>query len=182
MRTTHIAFVPQWIRDKLAHKGLPLDTLLDFEKLAPIFSIEDLATIAAIEERSSVFSAYSVYSCKSRTLSYWQQTAKSERAKKLLGDIGAMLTEQFEKETLERLFIDETPVIEKNQKDTFDITFLGNEGMCVVLKQGHPLQSHVGNAPELFRKLIKSMLVFHEYHEVMETPLGKIYIESLLRQ
>lgn len=183
MQTKQLMFVPQWINDRLLQKGLAADILLDIEKLAPLFSIEDLATMVALENKHSIFTSISVREDTLSWLITWSNSAKSDKCKKLVSDIDTLGNqEDFASETLQRLFLIEQSVIEKDQSKTFEVSPLGNEGVKVIIYKGCALEDHRANASQLFRCLVKNLYVYEEYPQLISRPIGKAYLDSLLMQ
>lgn len=183
MQTKQLVFVPQWINDRLLQKGLSADILLDIEKLAPLFSIEDLATMVVLERKCSIFTSINVSADALTWLVTWECSAKSDKCKKLISDIATVAAQEyFADETLQRLFLVEQSAIEKDQSKTFEVSPLGNEGVKVVINKGFPLQSHTANAYQLFRSLVKNLYVYEEYSQLISRPIGKAYVDSLLKQ
>lgn len=182
MRTKQIAFVPQWIDTVMKRNALGGDDLLKIERLAPFFSIEDLASLIALGHRSIFFTAISVTDDSLSWDDRWYDSTKDVRLQKLVNDAAMLASQgQFQNEILNRLFATQSSVAGEEQKETFEVSLLGDEGVKVLLLTGYSREQHIANASKLFRCIVKQLYVYEEYHQLMSRPVGMAYIESLLQ-
>lgn len=183
MQRKQFIFVPQWIDDKLRLKGLDTSALLDIEKVASLFSIEDLATMQALVDNSQFFTGYKVKPDTLCWLEQWRSSAKSAKTEKLVADVQALSEqENFAEETLQRIFEQESSLGEKNQSKTFDVSPLGNEGVKVLIHSGFPREKHLACSYELFRSMVKALHVYEEYASLISRHIGRTYVETLQTQ
>lgn len=99
-----------------------------------------------------------------------------------MSDIAALAnSESFQKETLDRIYAVSCadPFAEKNQKETFEVSLLGNDGVRVLIRGGFTAAEHAANSSELFRCMAKQLYVYEEYHSLISRPVGATYIASL---
>lgn len=182
MRNKQFAFVPQWIDDVLKRNTLPPDSLLDFEKVAPFFSMVDLAGLVALGIKARLFTNHCVENDTLRWLWAWQDTAKTPVNQKLVEDIATLAnSESFQKETLDRIYAvsGQDPFGEKKQKETFEVSLLGDAGVRVLIRSGFTAAEHAANSSELFRCMVKQLYVYEEYHTLISRSVGATYIASL---
>lgn len=100
-RRVQIKVVPYWIKNALNRHGLGLDTVLDFSKLRPIMSLEDLAGLKFLEFRdkdSRLWALGDYYSVSLPEKNFHEETKKIEREVFELA-----VLEAVKKTTLERL-------------------------------------------------------------------------------
>lgn len=182
MRNKQFAFVPQWIDDVLKRNALASDSLLDFEKVAPFFSMVDLAGLVALGFKARLFTSYNVESDTLHWLSVWRISAKTPVNQKLVDDIATLAnSESFQKETLDRIYAvsGHDSFGEKKQKETFEVSLLGNAGVRVSIRSGFTAPQHAANSPELFKCMVKQLYVYEEYHNLISRSVGATYIATL---
>lgn len=189
MRNNYITFIPQWIDEAMARNSLSSDDLLNFERLAPFFSVEDLASILVIGQQSKLFTSTDVSPDQENLYGVWVTTPNlSARYKQLAEDANLLANqEMFVADTLKRLFGDarpeanEVPNTAVEQKETFVVSLLGNNGVKVVILEGFPQSAHAANTYKLFRCIVKKLYVYEEYHTLISRHVGRAYIETLLQ-
>ena len=181
MRTKFIAFVPQWIEELARRNGLSGSDLVRIEKLAPVCSLEDLASLLALGYNSKIFTSVSLGDDSLRWGAAWRASTKDARLHKLVEDAVSMACdEQYREAVLSRLFEAPQPISSDDRKVTSEVSLLGDEGVKVLLLCGRNREDYIANSRKLFQCIVEKLYVYEEYHMLMTRDVGRTYIETLL--
>ncbi len=184
MGVPRIALIPQWVHRTLRRNGLKTEDLLQFERIRPLFSSDDLLGLMSLGASSQVFTGVDVRADVLGWAAHWIGTNAnlSEASKKSILDLDSLAgLEQRKEDTLQRLFTEQPPRYEERVNETFAVDLLGDRHVAVTLFSGHALAEHASKQVELIRCLVKKLYVYEEYHRVISRDVGKAYIESLSR-
>lgn len=193
MEDKQIVFIPWWIHTVLVRNGLKTEDLLSFERIRSFFSVEDLASLVAMNSHS-VFRFFVSNGIESditqigyRWLSVSPKDSDAALNRTVADIIDLGMSEQFKEDTLNRLVTEPTPHLQSNAvigtvpKDTFEVSFMGEKGIAVVIKQGFSLLEHRENFNKLFRCMVKKLYVYEDGPKLMSRRIGLAYVESLLQ-
>lgn len=181
MRNKFIAFVPQWFDDLARQHGLSGNDLLRIEKLAPVCSLEDLASLLALGYHSKIFTSISVANDSLHWAGVWHESTKDSRLHKLVEDAASLAcSNQYQEAVLKRLFEAPQPTTSDERKETSVVSLLGDEGVKVLLLSGRRREEYIANSRKLFQCVVEKLYVYEEYHSLMTRDVGRAYIETLL--
>lgn len=194
MQEKQFAFIPWWISTVLSRNNLKAEDLLSFETIRPYFSTEDLTSLVAMSSLAHLFAGNGVGPDTALWYDRWLASANDARTKQAITDIATLASsEQTQAETLRRLAVEPPQVVAvmpgtmtytgnaANPSPTFEVAMMGDVGVAVHLKQGFTLAEHALNSFNLLRCMVKKLYVYEDYPRLIARPVGKAYIESLIR-
>jgi hypothetical protein len=174
----NIFLLPSWTVNTLHRRGLKAADILNFSRIRPIFSVNDLAGLQVLQKfGDEVVGAKDLAGC---SLEYpWSQTCATEEDRKFLKEqLTPLFGDPYHQGVLiERLFSEgDTASSEK----PFEVVPLGDDALAVVLYPGAFTPT---NAPRqhfnVIRALLKQLYVYEEHTTVAATPLSLRYLELL---
>jgi len=178
--------IPYWIQDTLKRTKMPLETCLDFIKLKPILSLNDLITFSTLQEYVQHVTGVSDVSTLVWTWSDSipaDQPAMSKYYWETITPMGKDLS--FRAEIWARLFDKDSDKADgyagRNEHPVpFAVYDLSPDVCGVVIYPGFFTDPV---APELrlavVEAILKVLYVYNAPHEVASTPLFKRYLELL---
>lgn len=182
-----VFFIPYWIEDALKQNNLPLAACLDFTKVKPICSLNDLIGFMALQKYNETILGKGVYDPFSG-YDFFMQWCKSIGEDNpamhdyLTKNIASLDEDQaFRKEMELRLF---TPESKQSRFDEpFAVHDLTREFVGVVLYPGffgntdnHSVQFN------LMEAVLKVLYVYNSHSEVSTTSLFLRYLELLSKK
>lgn len=167
--------VPFWVEDALRRKKLPLASILDYDKMAEVMSIEDRSAFLNIQraDKIALFSS-SFNSC---LLGSWEQSARSEQKAVLDSAVVPMsYSESASVDTYERLAIGD----KRPESKTWEVVDFDRNIVAIVLKPGFVEAVKIDSiALQLVEDVLAVFYGYYEVHQVSQLPIFGKYLGLL---
>ena len=181
MARKHIVLIPHWVQETIKRNGLTLSDVLNFEKIKPLLSVQDLVGLLTLQDFTKP--VFGVDYINSNLWNIWSDSISkdNQNLKKFFTDSVTQLShdQSFHKEVNDRLFCEDARTdFHKEPFDTYDLPM--TDVVAVVIYPGF----FVGNAnaslqQSLIEAILKVLYVYEPSHEVAKTPLFKRFLELL---
>lgn len=167
--------IPSWIADTLKRHNLQLVDLLNFGKVKPILSMNDLLSVEAAQ---SFFETVTGVRESQSILYEWHCTANDVDKVYIKTQVEPLSKDQFQRDTVQaRLFtVTEGP----GDTNPFEVVPLADLAIGVVIKPG-AFAGAVGSEQHLsvIRAVLKQLYVYEKHGSVAASPLYLRYLELL---
>ena len=173
--------IPYWVKEVLRRNSLPLSACLDFSKIKPLLSLDDLAAFLALQDSKYFKIITGTELFQEQLTLLWSNSIVNTDVElyeflwKILNPIS--LDESYSKVLMSRLF----------NKDALDIRFnesyaiydLTSEAFGVVLYPGYFISNNMELQKSVIESIIELLYRYQSFHEVARTPFFKGYLELL---
>ena len=173
-----IYLIPHWVKESLVRHGLKIGDVLNFAKIRPLLSMNDLLSIEALQSFGQDVTGMR-RDFGNSILYEWLCTAASDKDKEYIKDqIEPLSQDPFQRDTVKQRLFSEAPASADGQ--AYEVLPLEDIGLGVVIYPGFFTGSR-GNELHLpvLRDILKQLYVYEEHSTVAATPLTLRYLELL---
>ena len=177
----NIVLIPYWIPEILKRKGLELKDCLDFPKLKPLLSLNDLVSFATLQEYYGKLTGAEE---PSSLIWIWSASIpkdQPELSKYLWDTVSTISMDQtFKNEIETRLFCEGSKL--DQYPEPYAVQHLAPEVGGIVIYPGHFIleeNSKPVHQKALVVSILKVLYVYNAYNEMCKTSLFKKYLELL---
>lgn len=171
-----VYLIPSWIADTLKRHGMSMGDILNFSKIKPVLSMNDLLSLEAtqrfFEQVTGVRESQSI-------LYEWISTANDVDKLYITSQLEPLSADQFQRDTVQqRLFTesDSAPV----NATPFEVVPLADLALGVIVTPGAfaGMKAHEHHLTVL-RTVLKQLYVYEKHSPVAASPLYLRYLELL---
>lgn len=177
-----IVLIPFWVQDVLRHNNMELKDCLDFTKIRPVLSVNDMVLFSTLQ---SFFEKITGAGDWLSIEAVWRKSVPEGKPelfdhfnKQICPLVG---NTAFKNELTARLFCE--GVQHQHRPLPYEVHDLSAEVVGVVINPGHFVLGEHGKPPlhqkALLTALLKVLYVYHSFHEVCQTSLFRRYLELL---
>ena len=182
--TMTFLLIPHFVLDVLKRHNLPSSTILDFDKLREVVSVNDMAALNNLQECwSSILETNRMkhFYCDNETSLYnlWNNSATGD-GKTFLDNVFSQVlveTGQNQKELSERLF-DAQSKSENHQK-AYELIDMGNKVFGVVIYPGFFPVEKSTLSKNILKDIVRAMYLYYVQSRIARSPFFELYVKSL---
>ncbi len=170
-----IYIIPHWVVGALKRHGLATADILNYSKLKPILSMNDLLSIEAAQS----FYEHILGVRESQSILYeWISTANDQDKVLIETQLGPLSKDKFQQDTVfDRLFTD---IESLGDATPFEVVPLSNLAIGVIVYPGHFTAAKARDHHlAVCRAILKQLYVYEKHASVAASPLTLRYLELL---
>lgn len=172
--------IPYWVKEVLRRNNLPLSTCLEFDKIRPLLSMNDLTTFLTLQN-SKYFKSVTNVDITGQLSYIWGKgliKSNSELYDVLWKSLIPMQNDiSFINELNERLF--GNSIKEAKFPESYAMYDITPEVFGIVIYPGHFNNSNVNLQKLVLESIIEVLYRYYSFHEVAKTQFFKGYLELL---
>ncbi len=179
-----LIIIPSFIAETLSRKNIPIKSVVDFNKIKDVLSVNDIATFLGIQD-SKYWKLLVPTSLKNEEYTNFNfYTLLSNSAdtvnRKHFDSIYSHLvdTRQCDKEILERLFNANNK--NSDSEKPYEMIDIADQLVGVIIYPGYFPEESIKNPNKILSDIIKKMYVYHPLDEIAKSCFYRPYIASLL--
>lgn len=179
--------IPHFVRDALKRRGLPLGTILDFNKVREVLSINDIVLVQTLQKSEVWKKLLGIdhqdvknfhYGTDMSLYGTWYDSASVENREYLVKILSVLVESgQANDEIAERLFSNNRGVQAQEPVTSYEITDIGPKYYGIIIESGVFPNRTLSN--KLLKDILKSMYLYHSQSEIAGLELFRLYMGRL---
>ena len=160
MNLEQLVFIPPWVETAVSRSNLTLEACLDYSKIRPILSLEDMSGFLALQDIGKLTGEESDYN--GTLLSSWQESAGAQISELTNAIVPLSHSNEPSEELIQRLSLDTEYVNNSDPQNTFYRTVdLGRGKAAFVVYPGY--FEYIKKPENQYKVVVDQLKLFYVY-------------------